>query len=65
MGVTLIDLSNSGHNTHDIPNAVVVVRDGKIEAAGSAADIKIPKNAKNSITRALTFCLDWLTALPV
>jgi hypothetical protein len=45
-GGTLIDLSNSGHGTHDIPNAVVVLRDGEIEAAGPAALVKIPKNAR-------------------
>lgn len=45
-GGTLIDLSNSGHSTHDIPNAVVVLRDGKIEAAGPAALVKIPRNAR-------------------
>jgi len=45
-GGTLIDLSNSGHSTHDIPNAVVVLREGRIEAAGPAALVKIPKNAK-------------------
>ena len=46
IGATLVDLSNAGHSTHDIPNAVVVLRDGKIEAAGPAALVKIPKNAK-------------------
>ncbi len=45
-GGTLIDLANSGHSTHDIPNAVVVLRNGRIEAAGPAALVKIPKNAK-------------------
>jgi hypothetical protein len=45
-GGTLIDLSDSGHSTHDIPNAVVVLRDGRIEAAGPAALVKIPKNAR-------------------
>jgi hypothetical protein len=45
-GGTLIDLSNSGHRTHDIPNAIVVLRDGKIEAAGPAALVKIPKDAR-------------------
>ena len=46
VGGTLIDVSNSGHGTHDIPNAVVILRDGKIEAAGSADLVKIPKGAK-------------------
>lgn len=46
VGGTLIDVSNSGHSTHDIPNAAVVIRAGKIEAAGPAALVKIPKDAK-------------------
>jgi hypothetical protein len=46
VGGTLVDVSNSGHSAHDIPNAVVVVRDGKIEAAGPAALVRIPKDAK-------------------
>jgi hypothetical protein len=45
-GGTLIDVSNSGHGTHDIPNAVVVLRDGKIEAAGPAGQVKVPKGIK-------------------
>jgi len=46
VGGTLIDVSNSGHSAHDIPNAVVVIRAGKIEASGPAALVKIPKDAK-------------------
>jgi hypothetical protein len=45
-GGTLIDVSNFGHSTHDIPNAVVVLRAGKIEAAGPAALVKIPRDAR-------------------
>ena len=37
VGGTLLDVSNFGHSAHDIPKAVVVVRGGKIEAAGPAA----------------------------
>ena len=46
IGGTLIDVSNAGLSTHDVPNAVVVLRDGKIDAAGPAALVKIPKNAR-------------------
>ena len=46
MGGRLIDLSNSGHGAHDIPNAIVVLRAGKIEAAGPAALVKVPRDAK-------------------
>jgi len=46
VGGTLIDVSSGGHSTHDTANAVVVIRAGKIEAAGSALLVKVPKNAK-------------------
>jgi Amidohydrolase family len=46
VGGTLIDVSNSGHTAHDIPNAVVVIRAGKIDAAGPAASVKVPPDAK-------------------
>jgi len=46
VGGTLIDVSNFGHSTHDIPNAVVVLRGGKIEAAGPAALVKVPRDAR-------------------
>lgn len=46
VGGTLIDVSNSGHSTRDMPNSVVVLRAGKIEAAGPAALVKVPKDAK-------------------
>ena len=46
VGGTLIDVSNSGHTTRDIPNAVVILRAGKIEAAGPAGLVKIPRNVR-------------------
>jgi len=46
VGGTLIDVSNSGHSARDIPNSVVVLRAGKIEAAGPASVVKVPKDAK-------------------
>jgi len=46
VGGTLIDVANFGHSTHDIPNAVVVLRAGKIEAAGPAALVKVPRGAR-------------------
>ena len=46
VGGTLVDVSNLGHGTHDIANAVVVVRAGKIAAAGPASVVKIPHHAK-------------------
>lgn len=46
VGGTLIDVSNRGDNSHDISNAVVIVRAGKVEAVGSALLVKVPKGAK-------------------
>jgi len=46
IGGRLIDVSNAGHGTRDIPNAVVVIRAGKIEAAGAAGVVKVPRDSK-------------------
>lgn len=46
VGGSLIDVSSLGHSTHDIAGAVVVLRAGKIEAAGPANKVKVPKNAR-------------------
>ena len=46
VGGTLLDVSNFGHSARDIPDAAVVVRDGKIEAAGPRTLVKVPKDAK-------------------
>jgi hypothetical protein len=59
VGGTLIDVSNSGRGTHDIPNAVVVLRGGKIEAAGPAALVKIPRDA-NTLDYTGTYILPGL-----
>jgi hypothetical protein len=59
VGATLIDVSDSSHNAHDIPNAVVVLRAGKIEAAGPSALVKVPKDAK-AIDYSGTFILPGL-----
>ena len=48
VGGTLIDVSNSGHTTRDIPNAVVILRAGKIEAAGPAGLVKNPQKRKET-----------------
>lgn len=46
VGGTLIDVSSFGHGTHDIADAVVVLRAGKIEAAGPANKVRAPKGAR-------------------
>lgn len=44
IGGTVIDVTNYGKSEKDIPNAIVIIENGKIKAVGS--DIKIPKKAK-------------------
>jgi hypothetical protein len=44
-GATLIDVSDRGHGTHDIPNAVVVIQNDQIIAAGPAATTPVPRGA--------------------
>jgi hypothetical protein len=45
VGATLVDVSGYGRSTNDIENSVVLIEDGKIVAAGSAAQIAIPSGA--------------------
>lgn len=45
-GGTLIDVSHYGTTSNDIPDATVIVTDGKITYAGPAVSIKIPAGAK-------------------
>ena len=45
MGGTIIDVDSFGLSSKDIKNAVVVIEQGKITAAGPAGRISVPKNA--------------------
>src|ERR1700722_11889635 len=45
VGATFIDVSGYGRSTKDIENSIVLIEDGKIVAAGSAAQIVIPSGA--------------------
>ena len=45
-GATVVDVSDWGHSAHDLPDAIVVISDGKIAAVGSRTDIPIPKGAR-------------------
>ncbi len=45
-GGTVIDLTNWGESARDIPNAVVIVREGRIVEVGPASSIAIPKGAQ-------------------
>lgn len=45
VGGYLIDVSHFGRATGDVPNSVIVVRDGVIEAAGDAQTVPVPVGA--------------------
>jgi hypothetical protein len=45
-GGTLVDVTAWGHSAHDLQNAVVIVRDGRITEVGTAAEVAIPKGAR-------------------
>lgn len=45
-GGTVIDVTAWGHSAHDLPDAVVILADGRITAVGSRADVPIPKGAR-------------------
>jgi hypothetical protein len=46
VGGTLIDLTRFGRSTNDVPDAVVLIQDGKFTAAGSFRETPIPKGAR-------------------
>lgn len=46
VGATLIDLDHFGDSQHDVENAVVLIRDGKIVAVGPARDVAVPADAE-------------------
>lgn len=45
VGGTLIDVSNYGHSTNDVSDAVVLIHDGTITAVGPASQVPIPSEA--------------------
>jgi hypothetical protein len=45
-GATVVDLTDWGRSARDLPNAVVIVQNGKITDVGPAASIPIPKGAR-------------------
>ena len=46
IGGTVIDVSNWGDSARDLPNAVVLVRDGRIAEVGTIGSVPIPKDAQ-------------------
>jgi hypothetical protein len=45
VGGTVVDVSDFGHSTRDIPDAVVVIRDGRIAVVGPRGKVAIPRGA--------------------
>lgn len=45
-GATLVDLENAGRSRRDIRDSVVLIRDGRIVAAGPRGGVKVPADAR-------------------
>ena len=45
-GGTVVDVTDWGHSAKDLPDAVVIIRDGRITNVGSRMAVSIPKNAR-------------------
>jgi hypothetical protein len=46
VGGTLVDVTDWGHSAKDLPDAIVIVRDGRITDVGSRMAVSIPKGAR-------------------
>ena len=46
VGATLIDVSGRGLSEHDVPNSVVLIDGDRIVAAGSRAQVRIPRGVR-------------------
>jgi len=45
-GGTVVDVTDWGHSAKDLPDAIVILRDGRITDVGSRMAVSIPKNAR-------------------
>jgi hypothetical protein len=45
-GGTVVDVTDWGHSARDLPGAIVVIRDGRIEDVGLPGSVAIPKGAR-------------------
>ena len=45
VGGTVIDVSRWGHSANDLPNAVVLIREGQVVAVGQPTTLAVPKGA--------------------
>ncbi len=46
VGGTIIDVTDWGHSARDIPDAIVVIREGRITDVGEPGQVAIPKGAR-------------------
>jgi hypothetical protein len=46
VGGTVVDVTDWGHSAKDLPDAVVVIRDGRVAEVGSRMAVTIPKGAR-------------------
>jgi hypothetical protein len=46
VGGTVVDVKDWGHSAKDLPDAVVIIREGRIAEIGSRTEISIPKGAR-------------------
>lgn len=46
VGGTLIDVTDWGRSAKDLPDAVIVLREGRVAEVGPRASVQIPKNAR-------------------
>jgi Amidohydrolase family len=45
-GGTVIDVTNWGNSARDLPNAVVIIRDGMVSEVGPSGEVQIPKGSR-------------------
>lgn len=45
-GGTVVDVSDWGHSARDLPDAVVIIREGHITDVGTASSVPVPKGAR-------------------
>jgi len=46
VGGTVVDVTNWGHSANDIPDAVVIIREGRITEVGLPGEVPVPKGAR-------------------
>lgn len=46
VGATVVDVSDFGHGSHDLPDSTVLIKEGLIEAVGRRSQIAVPDGAR-------------------